>query len=113
MAAVKYVLETKDLPGYTTFVACWRVPTSNRICLLLAFFLGSQVFNNSWILASLSGSNLISMQLVAKIIPNKDRDVEEPSSLSVAMGTPNSAHKDTSVSTLCWHTVEAGSPIIK
>ena len=48
-----------------------------------------------------------------EIIPKKDRDVEGPSSLSVAVGTPNSANKDTSVSTLCWHTVEVGSPIVR
>ena len=55
------------------------------------------------LLASLSGGNLIFMQLVSKILLKKDRDVDGASSLSVAMGTPNSAHKDTSVSTLCWH----------
>ena len=27
--------------------------------------------------------------------------------------TPNSAHKDTSVSMLCWHTVEADGPIVR
>ena len=86
---------------------------SDIIYLLLAFFLGSHVFNNSWILASLSGGNLISMRLVSKIMPKKDSDVEGPSSLSVAIGTPNSARKDTSVSTLCWHTVEAGGPIVR
>ena len=113
LAAVKYILEPKALPGHTTFVACWKVPTSDRICLLFAFLLGSHVFNNFWILASLSDSNLISMQLVSKIIAKKDRDVEGPSSLSVAMGTPHSAHKDTNVSMLHWHTVEVGGSIVR
>ena len=89
LAAVEYILATKALPGRTTFVACWRVSTSDRICLFLAFFLGSHVFNNSWILASLSDGSLISMWLMSKIIPRKDRDVEGPSSLLVAKGTPN------------------------
>ena len=44
-----------------------------------------------------------------EIIPKKNRDVEGPSSLSVAVGTPNSANKDTSVSS----TVEVGSPTVR
>ena len=100
LAAVEYILEQKALPGHTTFVAYWKVLTSDRICLLLAFLLGSHVFNNSWILASLSDGNLIFMQLVSKKILKKDRDAKGLSSLSVAMGTPNSARKDTNVSTL-------------
>ena len=97
------MFETRDLLACITFMVCWRVSTSDRICLLLAFILGSHVFNNSGIIASLYGGNLIFMQLVSKILLKKDRDVDGASSLSVAMGTPNSAHKDTSVSTLCWH----------
>ena len=104
LAAVEYILETKALPGLTTLVACWRVPTSDKICFFLAFFLRSHVFINSWILASLYYGSLISMRFVSKIIPRKDSDVEGPSSLSVARGTPSSAHKDTNVFTLDWHT---------
>ena len=66
-AAIEYILETKTLPGCTTFVECWRVPTSNRICLLLDFFLGSHVFNKSWILASLFDGNLISMWYIVRV----------------------------------------------
>ena len=40
------------------------------------------------------------MWLVSKMIPKNDKDVEGPSILSVAMGAPNSAHKDTNVFTL-------------
>ena len=50
---------------------------------------------------------------MSKMIPKKNRDVEGPSSLSVAMGTSNSVRKDTSVAKLCWHTVEAGDPIVR
>ena len=39
--AVKYIRETKVLPGLTTLAACCNVPTSDSISLFVAFFLGS------------------------------------------------------------------------
>ena len=83
------------------------------ISLFFAFFLGSHILNNSCILASLSAGNLISIWLVSKTIPRKDRDADGPSGLSVARGTPHSAHKDTNLSTLHWHTVDADGPIVR
>ena len=113
LAAVKYSLATKALPGQTTFVAWSRVPTSDRICLFLAFHLGSHVVKSCLILASLSAGSRISMCLVSNIIPRKDNDVERPSKFSDASGTPNLAHKDIKMLTFCWHTVESGGPIVK
>ena len=62
---------------------------------------------------SLFGGSLISMRLVSKMMPRKDRDVEGLSNLSVAKGTPYSTHNDRNKLTLFWHTVEAGGPIVR
>ena len=97
LVAVEYIVEQKALPGHTTFVAYWKVPTSDRICLLLAFLLRSHVFNNSWILASLSDGNLISMQLVSRKSLRRIEMLKGPSACQLQW---NSAHKDTNVSTL-------------
>ena len=58
---VKYIRETKVLPGLTTLVACCNVPTSDNISLFVAFCLGSQAFIISRVLESLSAGNLISI----------------------------------------------------
>ena len=58
---VKYIRETKVLPGLTTLVACCNVPTIDNISLFMAFFLGSQAFIMSRVLESLSAGNLISI----------------------------------------------------
>ena len=94
LAAEEYILDTKALPGQIIFVAWWRVPTSDNICLFVAFFLGSHVVKSWFILVTLSVGSLISMYLVSNIIPKKDNDVVRPSNFSVASGTPSSAHKD-------------------
>ena len=112
-AAVKYICETKVLPGLTTFVACCSVPTSDSNSLFVAFFLGSQAFIISHVLESLSAGNLISMRQVSSMIPRKDKEVAGPSSLSVAKGTPRSLHNDVKMSTLYWHTWDSGGPIVK
>ena len=70
------------------FVACWRVPTSDKICLFLAFFLRSHVVNSCCILVSLSFGSIISILSVSNMIPRNDKDVEGPSSLSGAKGIP-------------------------
>ena len=43
LAAVAYILLTKDLLHRTIFAACWNSPTRERIFHLVAFFLSSQV----------------------------------------------------------------------
>ena len=43
LAAVAYILLTKDLPHRTILVACCSSPTRERISRLVAFFLSSQV----------------------------------------------------------------------
>jgi len=78
LAAVAYILATKACP-VTTFDACCRVPTKDRLYCFVAFLLGSQVFNNC-IYASLSAGSLISMWRASRIIPRKGNDVEGPSS---------------------------------
>jgi len=42
-AAVACILTTKARPVLTTFDACWRVPTEDRIFCFVAFPLGSKV----------------------------------------------------------------------
>lgn len=108
-----YIRDTKALPGLTTFVACWRVPTSDSMSLFEAFFFGSQVWSNACILVSLSDGSLISIWSVSSIIPRNDSDVEGPSNLSDANGTPKSSHRDVKISRFCWHIADAGGPIVK
>ena len=113
LAAVEYILETKALPGCTTLVACWRVPTSDRICLFLAFFLGSHIFNNSWILASLSdGIALSPCGLCPKLYPGRLAMLKGPLVCRL-LGIPLIQHIRMQMFTLCWHTVEAGGPIVR
>ena len=113
LAAVEYILATKALPGRITFVAWWRVPTSDNICLFVAFFLGSHVVKSWLILVTLSVGSLISMHLVSNIIPKKDNDVVGPFNFSAASGIPSSAHKDKKILIFCWHRVDFGGPIVK
>ena len=112
-SVVKYIHETKVLPGLTTLVACCNVPTSDNISLFVAFFLGSQAFIISRVLESLSVGNLISIRHVLSMIPRIDKDVAGASNLSVAKGTPRSLHNDVKMSTLCWHIWDSGGPIVK
>jgi len=80
LTAVAYILATKALPGHSTFEACCRVSTSDKICRFVAFFLRSHVFNNCCIQARLSDGSLISMRWESRIIPRNDSDVEGPGS---------------------------------
>jgi len=50
---------------------------------------------------SLSGGSLISIRFVSSMIPRNDSDVEGPSSLSDAKGTPKSAHRDVKMFRFC------------
>ena len=112
-AAVKYIRDTKVFPGLTTLVAYCNVPTSDNTSFFIAFFFGSQAFNISRVLESLSAGNLISIQLVSSMTPRKHKDVAGPSGLSVAKRMPRSLHNDVKISTLRWHTWESGGPIVK
>ena len=80
MEAVAYICATKALPDLTIFVACCRVPTSDRVSLFVAYFLGNHVRSNASILVSLSDGSPISIRSVSWQIPRNDSDVEGPSS---------------------------------
>ena len=63
------------------------MPTSDRICCFVAFFLGSHVVKSCLILASLSSGSLISICSVSNIIPRKDNEAYGPSNFSAARCT--------------------------
>ena len=93
LAAIEYIAVTKALPGRTTFVVWWRVPTSDRICCFVVFF-GHHVVKSCLILASLSTGSLVSMRSVSNIIPRKDNEIQRTSNFSAVRGTPNLLYKD-------------------
>ena len=93
LAAIEYIAVTKALPGRTTFVVWWRVPTSNRICCFVAF-LCSHVVKSCLILATLSTGGLSSMHSVSNIIIRKYNEIQRTSNFSAVRGTPNLLYED-------------------
>ena len=98
----------KFYPLLTTFVACWRRPTKDKISLLVAFFLWSQVDSSCWIQCNLSPDKRISMRCVSKTIPRKVKEVVGPSAFSNARGMPRSVHICWIVSKLRWQVCAPG-----
>jgi len=91
LAAVEYILATKPLPGWITFVAWWRVTISVSLWPFSWLAMWSK-------LVTLSVDSLISMRFESNIIPKRDNNVVGPSNFSAASGTSSSAHKDRKIS---------------
>ena len=58
LAAALYILPTTVLPHLTTFVACWRKPTSDKISLFMAFLFCDQASTWTLILVGFSSGSL-------------------------------------------------------
>ena len=91
-AASPYILDTKLLPGFTTFVACCNKPTRDSISLFVALCLCSQLDSRLQILWSFSPGRQASILLVSRVMPRKVRQSDGPSTFSRASGIPKSAH---------------------
>ena len=89
LAAVLYILATNIHPGLTTLQACWSSQTSDNICLLVAFFLCSQVESWCLIRLNLSSGSLTCICSVSGIMPKNVKQWDGPSNLSRVRGIPS------------------------
>ena len=92
----------------TTFVACCRSPTRDRICLFVAFFFCSHLTISLHILTSFSSGSRISILCMSNVIPRNVRQVVGPSTFSKARGTPNSLHTLVNSFKLSWQVDDPG-----
>ena len=83
-------LPMNNLPGLTTLQAWLRCPRSDSSFSLEHTFLNCHSDRSSLSLLSFSCGSLSSMAIVSISIPRKTRQVEGPTHLWVASGTPNS-----------------------
>ena len=88
LAAVRYILVTNILRGFTTLLACWSNRTSDKISLLVAFLQCNRLVSCCFIQLSLSSGCLACIFWVLGMIPRKIRQWDGPSTISIARGIP-------------------------
>ena len=94
-------------------MAWWRDPTSESICLFVAYILPCQLVSSSCMRVSLSGSKCVSILLESTVIPKKGREIAGPSTFSNAKGTLRSSHVLVMMFKFCLQISEVGDPTVK
>ena len=103
---------TKLRPECTTFTACCRSPTRDSKSRRLAAFRPSHCWTTALTLCSFSFGSRSSIFWVSTSMPRKVMQVDGPSLLSEAMGTPSWAQVLRMTARFAAHSIEPGLPTV-